>query len=179
MDADQPPILLSDELTSVIAAARRRAHRDADRQVDTAHVLHAVLESVPDVAAHFDGGRTQVARVLSYLAQRTIGYGMSWHGTVEDSGAVPVARQGPAHWSPAVEAAVVRANGRAAVRGAALAQGFDLFVALTDDRACRAVEVLHGAGVDLESLALRLATEFARRATEAARSNLENGPDMA
>ncbi|WP_221476928.1 Clp protease N-terminal domain-containing protein [Streptomyces zagrosensis] len=167
---------LSDELTSVIAAARRRAQRDGDRQIDTAHLLHTLLETVPCVAASLEGGPTQVARLLGYLAQRTIGYGLSWYGTVEDSGAVPRMREGGAHWSPTVEAAVARAGERARARGAVLAQGFDLFVAVTDDRECRAVEVLHRAGVDLDSLALRLAAESARLATEVARSQLDDGP---
>ncbi|MFE6777612.1 peptidase [Streptomyces sp. NPDC057702] len=177
VDALGSTVVLGDELTAVIAAARRRAYRDGNRHIDTAHLLHTVLESVPCAAAAFEGGPPQMARVLSYLAQRTIGYGLNWHGTVEDSGAVPVARTGRASWSPAVAAAVARAGDRATARGARLAQGFDLFAALTDDRECRAVAVLHGAGVDLEVLALRLAAESARLAIEAARSDQHDGPD--
>ena len=74
---------LTDELTSVIAAARRRALRDGDRQIDTAHLLHTLLESDPDVRALFDG--PQVARLLGYLVQRSIGYGLRWQIGVEDA----------------------------------------------------------------------------------------------
>ncbi|WP_232544430.1 peptidase [Streptomyces buecherae] len=176
-DVDGLAVALSDELAAVVAAARRRASRDGDRHIDTAHLLHTVLETVPRAAAAFEGGPPQVARVLSYLAQRTIGYGLNWHGTVEDSGAVPVVHAGRAAWSPAVAAAVARADELAAARGATQAQGFDLFVALTDDRACRAVEVLLGAGVDLETLALRVAEESARLAREAASSEPRDAPD--
>ncbi len=175
--ADGFALALSDELTAVVAGARRRAYRDGDRHIDTAHLLHTVLETVPRATAAFEGGPPQVARVLSYLAQRTIGYGLNWHGTVEDSGAVPVVYAGRAAWSPAVAAAVARADERAAARGAAQAQGFDLFVALTDDRGCRAVEVLLGAGVDLDALALRVAAEAARPTREAVSSEPRDGPD--
>jgi hypothetical protein len=85
---------LSVELLSVVSSARRRASRDGDRQIDTAHLLHSLLESDPRareaLAAGSADGSARVARVLAYLVQRTIGYGMQWRGTVEDSGALPV-----------------------------------------------------------------------------------------
>lgn len=93
---------LTVELASVVSGARRRAHRDGDQQIDTAHLLHSLVESDPEVREAFDSG-PQVARVLGYLVQRSIGYGLRWQGTVEDSGAVPVVtEQGPAvvSWSP-------------------------------------------------------------------------------
>lgn len=85
---------LTVELASVISAARRRATRDGDRQVDTAHLLHGLLEWDPAVRDAFDGGPPQIARLLGYLVQRSIGYGLQWHGTVEDSGAVPMVAEG-------------------------------------------------------------------------------------
>lgn len=60
----------------------------------------------------------QVARVLGYLAQRTIGYGIAWRDAVEDPGAgsVLTAVDAPG-WSPAaaaaLRAAAVRAGDRA------------------------------------------------------------------
>ncbi|WP_208298728.1 Clp protease N-terminal domain-containing protein [Streptomyces liangshanensis] len=147
---------LTVELASVLAAARRRAHRDADEQIDTAHLLHSLLETDPAVRAAFDGG-PQVARVLGYLVQRSIGYGLRWQGTVEDSGAVPVLREDPvAGWSPAAVAAMNHALARAARRGDPRAAGLDLLAALAADPSCRAVEVLGRAGVDARSLAGRL-----------------------
>ncbi|MEU0336994.1 Clp protease N-terminal domain-containing protein [Streptomyces sp. NPDC006193] len=78
---------LDDELAAVIAGARRRAVRDGDRQTDTAHLLHSLLEHDPEVRAAV-GGPPQLARLLGYLVQRSIGYGLRWQGSVEDSGEV-------------------------------------------------------------------------------------------
>ncbi|MEV4230187.1 Clp protease N-terminal domain-containing protein, partial [Streptomyces bobili] len=80
---------LSAELAAAVEGARRRAVRDGDRQIDTAHLLHALLENDPEVRAAFDSG-PQLARLFGYLVQRSIGYGLRWQGGVEDSGAVPV-----------------------------------------------------------------------------------------
>nr|WP_309235558.1 Clp protease N-terminal domain-containing protein [Streptomyces sp. TRM64462] len=167
---------LSVELASVLVGARRRAARGGDRQIDTAHLLHSLVESGPDVRAAFGDGR-QVARVLGYLVQRSIGYGLRWQASVEDSGAVPVvtvegaeredasrgdaslrgvswedASQVPA-WSPAVAAAMEGALARAEARGDVRADALDLLAALAADPRCRAVEVLTRAGVDPEPLA--------------------------
>lgn len=153
---DDPETQLTVELTSVVSAARRRATRDGDRQVDTAHLLHGLLESDPSVRAAFDGG-PQVARLLGYLVQRSIGYGLQWHGTVEDSGAVPVVTEGAVPgWSPAAAAALDGALDRAHARYATHATCLDLLAALVDDPESRAVEVLRRASVDTERLAVRL-----------------------
>ncbi|WP_328321664.1 Clp protease N-terminal domain-containing protein [Streptomyces sp. NBC_00388] len=147
---------LTVELATVVAGARRRALRDGDRQIDTAHLLHSVVETDPEVRAAFDGG-AQVARVLGYLVQRSIGYGLRWQGSVEDSGAVPlVAEQGVTGWSPAAVAAMEGALGRARRDGDRRAGGLDLLAALARDRECRAVEVLGRAGVDAELLSERV-----------------------
>lgn len=130
----------------MIAGARRRAVRDADRQVDTAHLLHSLLESDPEVRDVFDGG-PQIARLLGYLVQRSIGYGLRWQGSVEDSGAVPVVTEADG-LSPLAAGALEYACARAADRGGEPARGVDLLAAITVDREARAVEVLTRAGID-------------------------------
>ena len=153
---------LTVELASVVSAARRRATRDGDRQVDTAHLLHGLLESDPAVRASFGSG-PQVARLLGYLVQRSIGYGLQWHGTVEDSGAVPLLAEGVVPgWSPAAAAAMDGALDRARARYASGADCLDLLAALVDDPESRAVEVLRRASVDTAMLAARLDGERAR-----------------
>ncbi|MFI7009261.1 Clp protease N-terminal domain-containing protein [Streptomyces sp. NPDC050145] len=145
---------LSDELILAVAGARRRALRDADRQIDTAHLLHSLLESDPAVrAACGDDGH--LARLLGYLVQRSIGYGLRWQGSVEDSGAVPVVRGVPG-WSPVAAAAMCAGAERAAARGGGPARGLDVLAALTDDPESRAVEVLGRAGIDVQDLRRRL-----------------------
>ncbi|WP_371651013.1 MULTISPECIES: Clp protease N-terminal domain-containing protein [unclassified Streptomyces] len=144
---------LTDEMASVVAGARRRALRDGDRQIDTAHLLHSLMETDPEVRAAFDGA-PQVARVLGYLVQRSIGYGLRWQGSVEDSGALPLLAQ--PGWSPAAVTAMEGALARAGARGDARVGGTDLLAALAGDPECRAVEVLDHAGVDAGELAARL-----------------------
>ncbi|MFJ6698787.1 Clp protease N-terminal domain-containing protein [Streptomyces sp. NPDC091272] len=159
---------LTAEMATVVVGARRRAQRDGDPQIDTAHLLHALMESDPDVRAAFESG-AQVARVLGYLVQRSIGYGLRWQARVEGApGTTPVAG-----WSPAAVAAMEAASARAAERGspgapggadalggvdvlrspgapggAHPALGTDLLAALAGNPECRAVEVLRRAGVE-------------------------------
>ncbi|WP_018532547.1 MULTISPECIES: Clp protease N-terminal domain-containing protein [unclassified Streptomyces] len=155
--ADPEDAPLSDELALVVAGAKRRAVRDGDRQVDSAHLLHSLLEADPDVRAAFaDTG--QVARLLGYLVQRSIGYGLRWQGALEDSGAVPVVRGAPG-WSPVAAAAMEAGARRAASRGDERARGVDVLAALAAPDASeenRAVQVLRRAGVDVERLRQRL-----------------------
>ncbi|RLU80418.1 peptidase [Streptomyces griseocarneus] len=150
--------LFSAELASAAVGARRRAVRDGDRQIDTAHLLHTLLEADPGTARALDGdGTGTVVRLLGYLVQRTIGYGLRWSGTAEDSGALPVFPAGRAPgWSPAAAAALEAAVLRAEARGADRAEGVDLLAALASDDRSRAVEVLCRAGIDPESLVERL-----------------------
>ncbi|MGW0336088.1 Clp protease N-terminal domain-containing protein [Streptomyces sp. NPDC003011] len=136
---------LSDELAAVVSGARRRAVRDGDRQIDTAHLLHSLLESDPEVREVF-GGEPQLARLMGYLVQRSIGYGLRWQGTIEDSGAVPAVRRTEG-CSPAVAGAMEYAHERAARRGGPVL-GIDLLAAIVADPEARAVEVLHRAGID-------------------------------
>ncbi|MDV9195092.1 Clp protease N-terminal domain-containing protein, partial [Streptomyces sp. Wh19] len=148
---------LTVELAAVVTGARRRALRDGDRQIDTAHLLHSLIESDPAVRAAFEGG-PQLARVLGYLVQRSIGYGLRWQGSVEDSGAVPVLPDpgsvvrgtGLEGWSPSAASAMAGALERAESRGDVRAGGLDLLAALATDHECRAVEVLVRGGVDAD-----------------------------
>jgi hypothetical protein len=148
----------------MVAGARRRAQRDGDRAIDTAHLLHSLLEADPEVRAAFGDG-PQVAKVLGYLVQRSIGYGLRWQAGAEGggSGQAPVAG-----WSPAAVAAMEVALERAAERADPRAGGVDLLAALAADPGCRAVEVLRRAGVDAELLAGRLCTTASASATATA-----------
>lgn len=158
--------LLTPSLMTVLAGARRRALRDGDRQIDTAHLLHSLIESDPEAGAAFEGGH-QLARVLGYLAQRSIGYGLRWQRSVEESGAgrpLPAVHGAPPRdakgsgWSPAASAALEEAFRRAAERGDAQVRGVDLLAVITAAPESRAVEVLRRAGVDPAALADRIAT---------------------
>ncbi|WP_127360368.1 Clp protease N-terminal domain-containing protein [Actinacidiphila soli] len=144
---------LSVELRAVATSARRRAARDGDRQLDTAHLLHSLLENDPRVRDILDGGSGdgRLVRVLGYLVQRSIGYGMRWRESVEDSGALPVVPGLPG-WSPSAAAAVKAATARARDRGVAQSNGTDLLAALAADPECRAAEVLRHAGVEPREL---------------------------
>ncbi|MFF8995597.1 Clp protease N-terminal domain-containing protein [Streptomyces sp. NPDC014983] len=151
---------LGAELATVAAGARRRAVRDGDRHVDTAHLLHSLLEQDPEVRSAV-GGPHQLARLLGYLVQRSIGYGLRWQGSVEDSGAIAVVPRPAAgdagDWSPAAAAALHRAGERARRRGGRGAGAPDLFAALVADPGSRAVEVLGRAGIDARELSARIA----------------------
>lgn len=141
----------------MVAGARRRALRDGDKQIDTAHLLHSLLESDPEVRAVFDSG-PQVARLLGYLVQRSIGYGLRWQSTVEDSGAVPMVPE--AGWSPAAAGAMEEACERAVLRGDERARGVDLLAVVLVDPQSRAVEVLGRAGVDIGAVLVRIQAGF-------------------
>ncbi|MFC9929059.1 Clp protease N-terminal domain-containing protein [Streptomyces sp. NPDC127190] len=148
---------------AIVAAARRRAVRDGDRQIDTAHLLHSLLEHDPEVRAAV-GGPAQLARLFGYLVQRSIGYGLRWQGSVEDSGAIAVVARpdgsagsdGSGGWSPVAAAALVEARARAHRRGEPRAAGTDLLAALIADPESRAVQVLERAGIPARELRTRL-----------------------
>lgn len=162
---------LTAELVTAVTSARRRALRDGDRQVDTAHLLHSLVECDPEAGAAFENPG-QRARVLGYLVQRSIGYGLRWQRSVEDTGSdlpvlrvegrsseLPVPRRGEgaaAGWSPAAAAALAGAFERAALRGDRRVRGLDLLAALAADPGNRAAAVLRGAGVDRRDLAVRI-----------------------
>ncbi len=138
---------LSDELAAVVGGARRRALRDGDRQIDTAHLLHSLLEYDPDVRVVF-GEEPRMARLLGYLVQRSIGYGLRWQSGVEHSGVGPDGGTGTEGFSPLAAGAMEDARERAGRRGAGHARGVDLLAAIVVDPTSRAVEVLARAGVD-------------------------------
>ncbi|MGW3422305.1 Clp protease N-terminal domain-containing protein [Streptomyces phaeochromogenes] len=144
---------LSAELATVVIGARRRALRDGDRQIDTAHLLHTLLESDPEVREAFESG-PQVARLLGYLVQRSIGYGLRWQSSVEDSGAIPVVTEDG--WSPVAAGALEVAGERALRRGDERAGAVDLLAAIVAEPESRAVEVLGRAGVDVQALLARI-----------------------
>ncbi|MET9084154.1 Clp protease N-terminal domain-containing protein [Streptomyces sp. NPDC004237] len=150
---------LGAELAAVVAGARRRAVRDGDRQVDTAHLLHSLIEYDPEVRDVI-GDAPQLARLLGYLVQRSIGYGLRWQSGVEDSGALPAvphaAGRADGAWSPVAAAALEYARCRARHRGDGPADGVDLLAGLVVDPESRAVEVLERAGVAARALAVRI-----------------------
>ncbi|GGL88330.1 peptidase [Streptomyces fumigatiscleroticus] len=143
-------------LAPVVSAARRRATRDGDPQIDTAHLLHSLLEHDPEARAVLGDG-PRIAKVLGYLVQRSIGYGLRWRNSVEDSGAVPVVTGAAGH-SPLAAAAMEHACARAGRRGSAPARGVDLLAALLVDPQARAAEVLTRAGIDPHTVLARIGT---------------------
>ena len=104
------------------------------------------------------GEEVRVARVLGYLVQRSIGYGLRWQGGVEDSGGLPVVAVAEG-FSPVAAVALEAARARARRRGVAHAEGVDLLAAVLADPRARAVEVLGHAGVDAGELLERVEKE--------------------
>ncbi|MGW5353058.1 Clp protease N-terminal domain-containing protein [Streptomyces sp. NPDC004031] len=143
---------LTAEVRAVLADARRRAVRDGDTQADTAHLLHSLLEHDPHARAACDAPPGRSARVLGYLVQRSIGYGLRWRGSVEDSGEIPTLTLTAPGWSPAAATALRGAAELARLRGRDEADGIDLLHALTADPDCRAADVLRAAGLDPDEL---------------------------
>jgi ATP-dependent Clp protease ATP-binding subunit ClpA len=158
---------LTSELAAVVSGARRRAVRDGDRQIDTAHLLHALLEFDPAVCAAVGDAR-RIARLLGYLVQRSIGYGLRWQNAVEGAVAArPAGRNSvPDAWSPLATAALRRARQRALRRGEFRAGGIDLLAAIVEDPEARAVEVLGRAGVDVPGLLARMEADSGEYAAE-------------
>lgn len=151
---------LTAQMRAVAASARRRAVRDGDTQADTAHLLHSLLENDPQARAACDIPEGRAARVLGYLVQRSIGYGLRWHGSVEDSGALPLLTMTAPGWSPAASAALGGAVDLARARGRQQADGIDLLHALAADPDCRAADVLRAAGLDPDGLQEEPGTGF-------------------
>ncbi|MDH6611554.1 ATP-dependent Clp protease ATP-binding subunit ClpA [Streptomyces sp. SAI-208] len=147
-------VRLSAELTAVVSGARRRALRDGDRQIDTAHLLHSLLDADAEAYAVLDA-EPQLPRLLGYLVQRSIGYGLRWQGTVEDSGAVHVVPAADG-LSPLAAGAMEYACARAEHRADGPARGIDLLAAVLVDPESRAVEVLTRAGIDARAVFARI-----------------------
>ncbi|MFI0901001.1 Clp protease N-terminal domain-containing protein [Streptomyces sp. NPDC020983] len=163
---------LTPEVRAVVADARRRAVRDGDAQADTAHLLHSLLEHDPRARAACDAPAGRAVRVLGYLVQRSVGYGLRWRGSVEDSGATPTLTLTLPGWSPAAAAALRGAAELARLRGREEAAGIDLLHALTADPDCRAADVLRAAGLDPDGL-----HEPSVPAPRADRDFEDDGPD--
>lgn len=81
---------VSDALAIMIDTARRRAARDGDRQIDTAHLLHSLLESDSGIWELLDGGsprweapripRPAQHRIRTPLAESRGGLGLPARG---------------------------------------------------------------------------------------------------
>jgi len=169
----------------IAAAARRRAARTGDAEVDTGHLLHSLLEADPEALAAVAPQPAQAARLMGYLAQRSIGFGRRWQGSAElgeaGTGAVAAVRDdrregpadaeaqepegwaGPVGWSRAAVMALHRARVGAAIRGAANGEPDDLelLAELAADPTSRAAQILSATGINPSTLTLTLACERA------------------
>ncbi|MYQ67306.1 peptidase [Streptomyces sp. SID4950] len=178
VDDDAP---LSAELAAVVSGARRRAVRDDDRQIDTAHLLHSLLEQDPEARTVLDDG-PEIVRLLGYLVQRSIGYGLRWRGLVERPGtADPAAGPGRPHPRPGsgAEAPTVDSDGLSPLAALAMdrarvlardhgpARGLHLFAALVADPGARSAEVLERAGLDRHDVLARIEKQLAREGAAA------------
>ncbi|MFC1444224.1 Clp protease N-terminal domain-containing protein [Streptacidiphilus sp. N1-10] len=147
-------------LAPVMARARRRAVRAGDAEIDSGHLLHALLESDEQVLGLAAPQPTQATRLMGYLAQRSIGFGRDWQqgeGESADEG-TGIPRQRLAlqpGLSDAAEAAVGRARVAALVRDAGEADPLDLLAELASDPGSRAAKMLKGAGADPSEVAVR------------------------
>ncbi|MFG2948258.1 peptidase [Streptomyces adustus] len=148
---------LGAELAAVVAGARRRALRGGDRHIDTAHLLHSVLECDPEARAVFGEG-PRLARLLAYLVQRSIGYGLRWQEGAEDSGPPRAAmpRAVVEGLSPLAAGAMEQAWTRARTRGGEPPRCVDLLAAIVVDPRARAVEVLVRVGLDPREITARI-----------------------
>ena len=138
---------LSGTLAVVAARARRRALRAGDPEVDTGHLLHALLEtddSALGVAAPLP---MQATRLMGYLVQRSIGFGRLWRF---GEGVTDRERERSAGlaWS---------ASGAGALGRAYRAEGtvLDLLRELATVADSRASEILRGAGIDPSAVVQR------------------------
>ncbi|AXI81114.1 peptidase [Peterkaempfera bronchialis] len=147
------------------AAARRRAARAGDAEVDTGHLLHSVLESDPEALAAAAPQQRQAARLMGYLVQRSIGFGRDWRATAESRPPVRAANDRPGavgrlfpsaarpRWSCAAAAALERV----ADRPVGLPVGLSLLAALAAEPGCRAAQILRSAGIDPAQVQARCA----------------------
>ncbi|WP_063836873.1 Clp protease N-terminal domain-containing protein [Phaeacidiphilus oryzae] len=134
-------------LRLVASAARRRAVRAGDREVDTGHLLHSILEADPAALLAAAPAPAQAGRLMGYLAQRSIGFGRRWQ-SVSESSAEAADWDWPSGWSRTAARALERARERARSRGVDEADGMDLLAELASDPGSRAVEILRAAGID-------------------------------
>jgi hypothetical protein len=147
-------------LAVVAARARRRALRAGDPEVDTGHLLHALLEtdeSALDVAAPLP---TQATRLMGYLVQRAIGFGRLWRF---GEGVTDRERERSAGlaWSATARRALERAaHGEVHGDGETVLDLLRELAAVPDSRA---VEILRGAGIDPSAVVQRCRAQGAER----------------
>lgn len=142
-------------LEPVAARARRRAVLTGDSEIDTGHLLHALLESDQRALGLVAPLPTQATRLMGYLAQRAIGFGRDWRPG-EGAGAPRARRSAPPGWSRSAAAALGRAELGALIRDGGEPDALDLLAELVADPASRAAQVLAGAGVDLPGAEARV-----------------------
>ena len=145
----------SGTLNPVAVRARRRAARAGDTEVDTGHLLHALLESDERALGLLAQLPTQSTRLMGYLAQRSIGFGRDWRPG-EGAGVPRTRLSAPPGWSRSAAAALGRAELAALIRDDGGPDPLDLLAELVCDPECRAAEVLVGAGIDLPGAAARV-----------------------
>lgn len=137
-------------LGRIAARARRRAVRAGDAETDSGHLLHALLEADDRALVLVAPLPTQSTRLMGYLAQRSIGFGLDWRPG-EGATARPH-RPVPPGWSRSAATALERAELSALSamirgRGNGDPDALDLLAALLVDEESRAVEMLRGAGI--------------------------------
>jgi hypothetical protein len=144
-------------LAVVVARARRRALRAGDPEVDTGHLLHALLEtddSALGVAAPLP---VQATRLMGYLVQRSIGFGRLWRfgEGVNDR---ERERSAGLAWSGTAAGALARA-----ARGCGTV--LDQLRELATVPDSRAAEILRGAAIDPAAVVQRCCAQGADRAS--------------
>ncbi|MBC3841684.1 peptidase [Streptacidiphilus sp. 4-A2] len=144
------------------AGARRRALRAGDTEVDTGHLLHALLESDHRALDLTAPRAAQSTRLLGYLAQRSIGFGREWRSG-EGAGSHRAQDRDRLRWSRSAGDALEQASRVALARTGREADALDLLAQLAADPSCRAVEILNGAGVDPAAVVARVRAEVVAR----------------
>jgi hypothetical protein len=146
---------LAGTLAVVVARARRRALRAGDPEVDTGHLLHALLETDESALGVAAPMPTQATRLMGYLVQRSIGFGRLWR-----FGEGVADRESERSAGLAWSATAARALARAARGGGSVLDLLRELAAVPDSRAA---EILHGAGIDPSAVVQRCATQGAGR----------------
>jgi len=134
-------------LSRIAAGARRRALRAGDAEVDTGHLLHALLESDDRALGLTAPQAAQSTRLMGYLAQRSIGFGREWRSG-EGAGSHRAQERNRLRWSRSAGDALEQASRVALARSGQQADALDLLAQLVADPSCRAVEILCRAGRD-------------------------------
>jgi len=148
----------SGSLSRIAAGARRRALRAGDAEVDTGHLLHALLESDDRALGLTAPQLAQSTRLMGYLAQRSIGFGRAWRSG-EGAGTHRAQERDRLRWSRSAGDALEQASRVALARTGQEANALDLLAQLAADPSCRAVAILCGAGVDPGAVAARVRAE--------------------